>query len=528
MKHAVILSLTSDIGLDLAIRLAQEGYSISGTYRSIDGYTRVKKFLPSANLIKCDLTSEDSIKEAITLINQMAEWDLFVSCPCNPLPLESFYESSIDEWEESFQLNSLNQLRFLHGIYKSIERKGNPTVMFFAGGGTNNAVDKFSAYTSAKIHLIKMIELLAHEDQRVRYLILGPGWTDTKTHQITLANTPKDSIKHREVLDFLANPAKGTPLKNIFDCLKWLMTLDPKIVSGRNYSVVHDLWSEGHREILLAKLKQDLNFYKLRRYGNDVIPSYLSVSKAQSSYPLRARLINLMKNYPSVERPIHQRFKSLVDRNRMLDDSDYGNITNDTLFNQLIYERAHFYGERYFDGSRNEGYGGYEYDKKFWKNVAKDIVETYDLKAGDRVLEVGCAKGFLLHDLKGVEPNLELHGIDISKYAVSKAMEDVSMNLKIGDAYSLPYHDKSFDIVICINTLSELPIERCKQAIREIIRVSKKYSFITLNSWDSEAERENLEKWNLTALSNFSKEDWIGILNEVGYSGDYYWVIAAQ
>ncbi len=51
------------------------------------------------------------------------------------------------------------------------------------------------------------------------------------------------------------------------------------------------------------------------------------------------------------------------------------------------------YGELYFDGPREYGYGGYRYDGR-WLPVAHDIVAHFGLKPGMRVLDVGCAKGF--------------------------------------------------------------------------------------------------------------------------------------
>ena len=75
------------------------------------------------------------------------------------------------------------------------------------------------------------------------------------------------------------------------------------------------------------------------------------------------------------------------------------------------------FGETYFDGPREFGYGGYYYDGR-WIPVARDIVAHFDLKPGMRVLDVGCAKGFLVKDLMIVCPGLEVFGLDVSLYAL--------------------------------------------------------------------------------------------------------------
>uniref|UniRef100_UPI00404A927C thiamine pyrophosphate-binding protein n=1 Tax=Fulvivirga sp. TaxID=1931237 RepID=UPI00404A927C len=233
--------------------------------------------------------------------------------------------------------------------------------------------------------------------------------------------------------------------------------------------------------------------------------------------------IDLMKNYPHQKRPIKQRFERKRAGDGYVGFDEYGNLANDILFEQLVLNRSKTFDKNYFDGSRQEGYGGYSYDKKYWHKVAQDIIAYYKLKPGDRILEVGCAKGFLLHDLLQVLPGLKVKGIDISDYAVSQALPDVREDILVGDAVSLPFEDKSFDLVISLNTLSELSAEACKKAIHEIGRVSKDSSFITLNSWRNKRERDQLQKWNLTALSNHSIPEWMMILSEVGYKGDFYW-----
>ena len=74
----------------------------------------------------------------------------------------------------------------------------------------------------------------------------------------------------------------------------------------------------------------------------------------------------------------------------------------------------------YFDGSRDYGYGGYKYDGR-WIPVAVDVISFFKLKTGSKILDVGCAKGFLMYDLKNL--NMDVYGLDISSYAKQNAIE---------------------------------------------------------------------------------------------------------
>ena len=62
-------------------------------------------------------------------------------------------------------------------------------------------------------------------------------------------------------------------------------------------------------------------------------------------------------------------------------------------------EVATQFGRDYWDGERQFGYGGYRYDGR-WRKVAEAMVKHYDLKPDASILDVGCGKGFLLHDLR--------------------------------------------------------------------------------------------------------------------------------
>lgn len=183
------------------------------------------------------------------------------------------------------------------------------------------------------------------------------------------------------------------------------------------------------------------------------------------------------------------------------------------------------FGKEFFDGDRRCGYGGYKYDGR-WKAVAERMRNYYDLPTDAALLDIGCAEGFLLHDFKELMPACTVAGVDVSEYAVENAMPSVKSFLKIASAEQLPYPDKSFDLVISINSIHNLPIDRLKLALHEVQRVTRRHSYITVDAWRNEQERINLYKWVLTAETMMHVDDWIKLFDEVGYTGDYWWFIA--
>src|ERR1700761_9314558 len=129
------------------------------------------------------------------------------------------------------------------------------------------------------------------------------------------------------------------------------------------------------------------------------------------------------------------------------------------------------YGELYFDGPRTYGYGGYRYDGR-WIPVAQDMVGHFGLKSGDRILDVGCAKGFLVKDLLKVCPGIEAFGLDISEYALMNCEPEVVGRLHLGSAERLPFPADSFDAVVSINTVHNLGRKELIIALKEIERLA--------------------------------------------------------
>jgi len=187
-------------------------------------------------------------------------------------------------------------------------------------------------------------------------------------------------------------------------------------------------------------------------------------------------------------------------------------------------EIAKRFGREYFDGDRGQGYGGYRYDGR-WVPIAERMRDFYGLAAGDLVLDVGCAKGFLLHDFRAVIPGVHVAGLDLSTYAVERAMDDVRPFVLVGSADRLPFADKSFDLVVSINTVHNLERDRCVLAISEMERVSRRFKYLQVDSYRSEQERENFERWQLTAVTYYDPAGWRRVFEQAGYTGDYYWTI---
>ena len=214
--------------------------------------------------------------------------------------------------------------------------------------------------------------------------------------------------------------------------------------------------------------------------------------------------INLMHNYPYSKRDITGRLESKTNQDRLI---------------------AMEFGKEFFDGSRSHGYGGFSYNSRFWKNVVPSFKRHWDLETCESLLDIGCAKGFMLHDLKELLPNLNVYGIDVSDYAIKNVKKEVLEFCQVANATSLPFEDQSIDISISITTLHNLEEKDLIKALLEIERVTRKGSFITLDAYRNNEEKDRMEAWNLTAKTVMHVDAWKEFFHDVGYTGDYYWFI---
>ena len=184
---------------------------------------------------------------------------------------------------------------------------------------------------------------------------------------------------------------------------------------------------------------------------------------------------------------------------------------------------ARQFGRDYFDGLRRHGYGGYEYHPRFWTETVRYMREYYHLPSDAAILDVGCAKGFMLYDFGQLMPDARLTGVDVSEYAVANALEAMRPYIRTGNAVSLEFPDRSFDLVLAINSIHNLPYAECKRSLQEIQRVSRGSAFVMVDAYRTDAEREAMLSWVLTAQTMLHVEDWLRLFAEAGYTGDYCW-----
>lgn len=214
--------------------------------------------------------------------------------------------------------------------------------------------------------------------------------------------------------------------------------------------------------------------------------------------------VDLLVNYPRTKRNVEDRGNTKTEEDRAI---------------------ARQFGKEFFDGSRSTGYGGFNYMPRFWQPVIPTFQKHFGLTAQSSVLDVGCAKGFMMHDMAELIPGITVKGVDVSSYAIENAIDDMKPHVQVANATSLPFPDKSFDVVIAINTVHNLDRAECGKALQEMMRVSRGGAYMTVDAYHDDEEKKRMYAWNLTAKTIMHVDEWKAFFKEVGYDGDYYWFI---
>lgn len=195
-----------------------------------------------------------------------------------------------------------------------------------------------------------------------------------------------------------------------------------------------------------------------------------------------------------------------------------------SIHNRII---ASYRGVAFYDGARDSGFGGMKYDGR-WAPVARAMAEHYELGVPDSmqglagagsVLQVGTDKGYLLEEFRKF--GIGVRGTDVSKYAIDSAPAGLHGLIEQAFPYNLPFGDGAFDLVICAGPVYCLTLEDAIRCLKEIQRVGRGKSFITLGAYDTEDGYWLFRAWTLLGCTILSKADWLEVMEHAGYTGDY-------
>ncbi len=178
-------------------------------------------------------------------------------------------------------------------------------------------------------------------------------------------------------------------------------------------------------------------------------------------------------------------------------------------------------GRDYYDGSRENGYGGFVYDGR-WKKLIPKIVERYGLSSTSSVLDLGSKKGFFINDLKECVPGIKVCGVENHSYPVENGLPSVRRDVTIAPYTHLPFEDKSFDFVLGFASIYMLNLGDVVKCLKEIQRVGKGNSYITVAGYRTVEERDLFLRWTLIGSTLLHEDEWMEVFDTVGYTGDYF------
>jgi SAM-dependent methyltransferase len=195
-----------------------------------------------------------------------------------------------------------------------------------------------------------------------------------------------------------------------------------------------------------------------------------------------------------------------------------------TIANKIVAWKL---DREYYDGARENGYGGFHYDGR-WGTIMPSIISEFEINQNSSVLDVGCKKGFFLHDLKQALPGVNIKGVENHPYPIEEAMESVKKDLILCPYEKLPFGDNIFDFVMAFASIYMLNFNGVLNALREIQRVGKGRSYVTLGAYRTKEEKELFLEWTLLGTTVLHEDEWLEVFQETGYTGDYFFSSAAS
>lgn len=115
----------------------------------------------------------------------------------------------------------------------------------------------------------------------------------------------------------------------------------------------------------------------------------------------------------------------------------------------------------------------------FLQNFLHSVVDAVLATQPQAALDIGCAEGFVLHELSTRLPHMQATGIDIDTAALERGKQMFpSLDLQHGDGTQCLAEDNQYDCVLALEILEHLP--EPEKLLAEVKRVSKKYCIFSV------------------------------------------------
>ena len=174
--------------------------------------------------------------------------------------------------------------------------------------------------------------------------------------------------------------------------------------------------------------------------------------------------------------------------------------------------------DRYYDGAREVGYGGFRNDGR-WNKYISFLINEFSIPESGTIVDLGCKKGFILKAFKDKLPNSKLMGIENHSYPIDVAEHDLDPLLNEGALYNIPLFDNSVDFLISFSAIYMQSLGDVVKTLREIERVSCGRSYVTVGAYATASERRAFADWTLIGTTILSVSEWREVLDYSGYSG---------
>jgi len=174
--------------------------------------------------------------------------------------------------------------------------------------------------------------------------------------------------------------------------------------------------------------------------------------------------------------------------------------------------------ERYYDGARDVGYGGFRNDGRWNKHIPV-LIDEFSIPEYGTIVDLGCKKGFILKAFKDILPKSTLLGIENHRYPIDEAEHDLRPLLRCGPLYKIPLPDNSVDFLISFSAIYMQSLGDVVKTLREIERVSCGRSYVTVGAFSDGLERQAFADWTLIGTTVLSIPEWVEVLDYCDYSG---------